>query len=105
MFFRSSMRINPKNGELSAYYRLMESYRDISGEVRKKTILSPGFLDDLSGDELCLIQNRLTQKVMGIESTLFSAFDSEKVRNYIDIFCYSSPISNRKGRYLNLITE
>lgn len=89
------MRINPKNGELSGYYRLMESYRDIMGEVRKKTILSPGFLDDLSGDELCLIQNRLTQKVMGIEATLFSAFDSEKVRNYIDRF-YAQIISEKK---------
>lgn len=89
------MRINPKNGELSGYYRLMESYRDVSGEVRKKTILSPGFLDDLSGDELCLIQTRLTQKVMGIEATLFSAFDSEKVCNYIDRF-YAQIISEKK---------
>lgn len=89
------MRINPKNGELSGYYRLIESYRDVSGEVRKKTILSPGFLDDLSGDELCLIQNRLTQKVMGIEPTLFSAFDCEKVRHYIDRF-YAQIISEKK---------
>ena len=89
------MRINPNSGELSGYYRLMESYRDASGEVRKKTILTPGFLDDLSGDELCLIQTRLNQKVTGVESTLFSVFDSEKVRSYITKF-YEQMISEKK---------
>lgn len=89
------MRRNPNTGELSGYYRLMESYRDGSGEVRKRTLLSAGFLDDLSGDELHLIQARLTEKAMGIEETFFSAFDSEKVRRYIDRFYYQM-VSDKK---------
>lgn len=100
MYFRSTMRINPINGELSGYYRLMESYRDATGEVRKKTLLTPGFLTDLSGDELHLIQTRLSEKVMGSETTLFSAFDSEKVRAYIDKF-YAQMISEKKIDALN----
>lgn len=95
MFFRASIRINPKNGAYSGYYRLIESYRDISGEVRKRTLLSAGFLDDLSGDELHLIQSRLTEKLMGSEETLFSVFDSEKVRTYIDKF-YHQMVSKKK---------
>jgi len=94
------MRINPTNGELSGYYRLIESYRDAAGEVRKKTLLTPGFLTDLSADELHLIQTRLSEKVMGSESTLFSAFDSEKVRAYIDKF-YAQMISEKKIDVLN----
>ena len=100
MYFRSTMRINPTNGELSGYYRLMESYRDATGEVRKKTLLTPGFLTDLSGDELHLIQTRLSEKVMGSESTLFSAFDNAKVRAYIDKF-YAQMISEKKIDALN----
>jgi len=89
------MRKNPTTDELCGYYRLMESYRDELGEVRKRTLLNVGFLDDLSGDELCLIQTRLTERVMGVEKTLFSNFDSEKVRVCIDKF-YHQMIADKK---------
>jgi len=95
MYFRASMRKNPATDELCGYYRLMESYRDELGEVRKRTLLNVGFLDDLSGDELCLIQTRLTERVMGVEKTLFSNFDSEKVRVCIDKF-YHQMIADKK---------
>ena len=94
------MRINPSNGELSGYYRLMESYRDATGEVCKRTVLTAGFLNDLSAEELHLIQSRLSQKLMGAQSTLFSAFDSEKVRAYIDKF-YAQMIREKKIDALN----
>ncbi len=89
------MRINPKTGELSGYYRLIESYRDESAEVRKRTLLTAGFLDDLSGDELHLIQTRLTERAMGMPETLFSPFDSEKVCAYVDRF-YHQMVSEKK---------
>ncbi len=89
------MRKNPSNGELSGYYRLLESYRDAHGEIRKKTILTPGFLDDLSGDELNLIQTLLNQKIAGIQSNLFSEFDSEKVQLYVNRF-YKQMILEKK---------
>ncbi|MBA3604256.1 MAG: IS1634 family transposase [Parachlamydiaceae bacterium] len=89
------MRKNPDTDELCGYYRLMESYRDVLGEVRKRTLLNVGFLDDLSGDELYLIQTRLTEKVIGVEKTLFSNFDSEKVQAYIERF-YNQLVSEKK---------
>ena len=63
MFFKMSMRKNPETAMPCGYYRLLESYRDVTGEVRKKTLLTLGFLEDLSGDELCLIQTRLNEKI------------------------------------------
>jgi len=100
MFFKVSMRINPDSAMPCGYYRLVESYRDISGEVRKKTLLSMGFLTDLSGDELCLIQTRLNEKISGISTTLFSEFDSPKVQKYIEQF-YSELISKKKIDFLH----
>lgn len=99
MFFKSSLRVNPKTATLCGYYRLVESYRDITGRVRKKTLLTIGFLEDVSGDELCLIQTRLNEKIAGQNSTLFSAFDSAKVQNYIDKF-YAELISKKKIDFL-----
>ena len=71
MFFKVSMHKNPETAKLCGYYSLVESYRDVSGEVCKKTLLSIGFLSDLSGDELFLIQTRLNEKNSGIGTTLF----------------------------------
>jgi len=100
MFFKVSLRINPETAMPCGYYRLVESYRDISDEVRKKTLLSVGFLTDLSADELCLIQTRLNEKIAGISTTLFSEFDSAKVQNYIRQF-YSELINKKKIDFLH----
>lgn len=94
------MRMNPETAMPCGYYRLVESYRDVSGAVRKKTLLSVGFLADLSGDELCLIQTRLNEKISGISSTLFSEFDSAKVQKYIEQF-YSELIFKKKIDFLH----
>ena len=95
MHFKSSMRINPTSREVSGYYCLRESYRDARGDVRSRTILTVGFLEDLSTEELHLIQMRLTEKVRGIQGTLFSSLDSEKVRHYVDKF-YSQMVGENK---------
>ena len=100
MFFKVSLRVNPETAMPCGYYRLIESYRDITGEVRKKTLLSVGFLNDLSGDELCLIQTRLNEKISGISSTLFSQFDSPKVQKYIEQF-YSELIFKKRIDFLH----
>jgi hypothetical protein len=99
MFFKISMRKNPETAMPCGYYRLLESYRDIAGEVRKKTLLTLGFLEDLSGDELCLIQTRLNEKISGINTTLFSEFDSPKVQKYIHDF-YNKLVSGKKIDFL-----
>jgi len=100
MFFKMSMRKNPETAMPCGYYRLLESYRDVTGEVRKKTLLTLGFLEDLSGDELCLIQTRLNEKISGINTTLFSEFDSPKVQSYIHDF-YRKLVSGKKIDFLH----
>jgi hypothetical protein len=100
MFFKCSMRKNPETGMPCGYYRLLESYRDLTGQVRKKTLLTLGFLEDLSGDELCLIQTRLNEKISGINTTLFSEFDSPKVQKYIRDF-YGKLVSGKKIDFLH----
>jgi len=72
MYFRSSMRHNPKTGELSGYYRLVESYRNQVNRICHRTMLSVGFLDGLSGDQLKAIQHGLNLRVEGLDNSLFS---------------------------------
>ncbi len=97
------MRKNPDTASHCGYYRLVESYRDITGAVRKKTLLTIGFLEDLSGDELCLIQTRLNEKISGIHTTLFSEFDSPKVQTYIRDF-YGRLVSEKKIDFLPMVS-
>ena len=65
------MRKNPETKKLSGYYRLVESYRNHNGNVCHRTILSAGFLDELSSGQLNLIQKILTEKVNHIGFSLF----------------------------------
>ncbi len=82
------MRKNPENKELSGYYRLVESYRNHNGNVCLRTMLSAGFLDELSADQLNLIQKILTAKVSNAGNTLFElpASDDLKVLDYVERF-------------------
>lgn len=98
------MRKNPETASHCGYYRLVESYRDITGAVRKKTLLTIGFVEDLSGDELCLIQTRLNEKISGVHTTLFSEYDSPKVQAYIRNF-YGRLISEKKIDFLHHVKK
>ena len=71
MYFRISMRKNPETKELSGYYRLLESYRNHDGRACHRTMLSAGFLYDLSVDQLNAIQLILTAKVANMGNALF----------------------------------
>jgi hypothetical protein len=66
------MRQNPKTGELSGYYRLVESYRNQDNRICHRTILSVGFLDGLSGEQLKAIQHGLNLRCGGLDNPLFS---------------------------------
>ena len=70
MYFKSSIRKNPETKKLSGYYRLVESYRKQNGNVCLRTLLSAGYLDDLSSSQLNLIQKILTDKVNHIGFSL-----------------------------------
>ena len=88
MYFKVSMRTNPATGVYSGYYRLVESYRDPRGRVCHRTILNAGYLDELTTDQLNLIQKILTAKVASHDNALFElpcAHDA-RVALYADDF-------------------
>lgn len=80
------MRRNPKTGELSGYYRLVESYRDINGRVCHRTMVTAGFLDELNSDHLNQIQNGLNLRVEGLDNQLFPGNTDPLASAYIDRF-------------------
>lgn len=86
MFFRSSMRVNPKTGKLSGYYRLIESYRNINGKVCHRTMLATGFLDELTAEQLNQIQRGLNHRIEGLDNTLFAEETDPVVVAYIEQF-------------------
>ena len=82
------MRTNPATGRYSGYYRLVESYRNHSDRVCHRTILNAGYLDELTTDQLNLIQKILTAKVANHDKPLFElpySGDTTVVR-YVDEF-------------------
>jgi transposase len=82
------MRKNPETKELSGYYRLLESYRNHNGQACHRTMLSAGFLDDLSVEQLNAIQKILTAKVANLGNPLFELpySDDLVVLDYVERF-------------------
>jgi len=73
---------------LSGYYRLLESYRNHNGNVCHRTLLSAGFLDELSTEQRNLIQRILTDKVNNIVFSLFEVpyCQDPLVLDYVELF-------------------
>lgn len=46
MHFMSELRYNPKTQRDERYYRIKESFRDLTGRARNRVMLNVGFLDD-----------------------------------------------------------
>jgi hypothetical protein len=82
------MRTNPETGIYSGYYRLVESYRNDCGRFCYRTMLNAGYLDELSTDQLNLIQKILTTKVNNHNKPLFEFpfTDDKTVIQYVDTF-------------------
>lgn len=83
MFFRTQSRINPETGKHSIYYRLVENYRDVMGDVRQRTILSVGFMEDVTPEELLAIADGLNARYAA-QMSLFP--ENVKVQDYIEKF-------------------
>lgn len=66
MFFKASLRRNPQTDKVESYYRLVESYRDANNYIRHKTIVTAGYIDHFTADELIFIQKYITGRVYGI---------------------------------------
>ena len=97
MYFRSSIRRNPETKMLSGYYRLLESYRNHNGNVCHRTLLSAGFLDELTTDQLNLIQRILTEKVNNIGFSLFEVpyCQDPVVLDYVELF-YNRMVAEKR---------
>ncbi|MEI7597415.1 MAG: transposase, partial [Bacteroidota bacterium] len=91
MYFKASFRYNPKTEKTDWYYRLVESYRNALDEVRQRTILSVGFLDELTGDQIELVQDGLNNRIKG-QTHLFK---DAKADEYVELL-YNRLISEKR---------
>ena len=84
MFFRTQSKIEPQTKKMYIYYRLVESYRDIMGDTRNRTILSVGRMEGIKPQELWAIADGLNARYRG-EPFLFSE-ESPIVEHYVNLF-------------------
>lgn len=94
MYFKSTFRRNPETGKMESYYRLVESFRDQNDIVRNRTIVTAGFIDHLTAEELNYIQKKLTEKLNG-KNSLFEDDFQEHLWEYIDEL-YSKILKSNK---------
>ena len=95
MYFTSVIRYSPEHGRELPYYKIKESFRDAVGRVHTRLMLTPGYLPELSGDDIPQIRRGLTYKMEQSEALpgqqrLFDADPcsecSQKVRDYVEKF-------------------
>ncbi|MFV7236593.1 IS1634 family transposase [Flavobacterium sp. ZB4R12] len=79
---------------MESYYRLVESFRDQNDIVRNRTIVTAGFIDHLSAEELNYIQKKLTEKLNG-KNSLFEDDLQEHLWEYIDELYFKILKSNK----------
>ena len=80
MFFRTDSRIDTQTKEMYISYRLVESYRDIVGDTRHRTVLTVGRMDDITPEQLWAIADGREARYRG-EQFLFA--ESPRVENYL----------------------
>ncbi len=51
MHFMSALRYNPKTQRNEWYYRIKESFRDLTGRVRSRIMLNVGFIEEAHSPE------------------------------------------------------
>ena len=93
MFFKTNIKYNPDTKAHETYYRLVESFRDIYGSVRNRTIINAGFIDHLSAEKLIAIQTILSNKVKGKETIEFEK--DEEVNSKVD-YLFAKMIKEKK---------
>ena len=95
MYFTSVIRYSPEHGRELPYYKIKESFRDSVGRVHTRLMLTPGYLPELSGDDIPQIRRGLTYMMEQSEALpgqqrLFDADPcsecSQKVRDYVEKF-------------------
>ena len=87
MFFRTQSKIDPQTKEMYIYYRLVESYRDVMGDTRSRTVLSVGRMEGIKPQQLWAIADGLNARYR-CEPFLFS--EESPVRNICQFLSYLS---------------
>ena len=82
VYFKCSIRPNPHSGNLTGYFRLVESYRNADDRICHRTILNVGFMEDTNVEQRNKIQRHLTDKYEH-RQTLFEETDLV-VNKYVD---------------------
>ncbi len=82
MYFKCSIRRHPQWGDLTGYYRLVESYRNADDRICHRTILNVGFMEDTTVEQRNKIQKHLTEKYEH-KQMLFDETDPV-VKKYVD---------------------
>ncbi len=82
MYFKCSVRPHPETGEITGYYRLVESYRNADDRICHRTILNVGFMEDTTVEQRNRIQRQLTDKYEN-RQTLFTETDPIVIK-YVD---------------------
>lgn len=94
MYFKFSLRKHPQTGKLSGYYRLVESYRNADNRVCHRTILNVGFMEDVTAEQLNVIQKQLTQRYEQ-KQPIFRAEADPVVNQYVEEF-WQRIVSSKK---------
>ena len=92
MYFKFSLRKHPQTQKLSGYYRLVESYRNADHRVCHRTILNVGFMEDVTPDQLNIIQKQLTERYEGKQTIFEQRQDDPKPLKIWDLEEKSSPV-------------
>ena len=95
MYFKATYRYNSKINKSDWYYRLVESYRNNLDEVRQRTLLSVGFLNELSGEQIDLVQKGIKDRISG-QTYLFN---DNLVKLHVERF-YQRLVKEKKIDYL-----
>jgi len=85
MYFKVFLRYNPATDKQEHYYRLVESYRNLEDRVCHRTLLNVGFISNqLTTEQLNVIQKILTQKVAGVTTIDFAEYHDPRINEYVD---------------------
>ncbi|HLL43743.1 MAG TPA: hypothetical protein VK369_11430, partial [Segetibacter sp.] len=82
VYFKCSIRHHRETGNISGYYRLVESYRNADDRICHRTIVNVGYMEDINVDQRNKIQKHLTDRYEH-KQILFEETDPV-VRKYVE---------------------
>lgn len=89
MYFTSVMRFSPEHARELPYYKIKESFRDVSGRVHTRLMLTPGYMPDFSTDEI--VQVRIGLSYLWQESMVIPGerrlFDTDPRAGFSEKVC------------------